>query len=395
MILMGNPPNIASFLQRIGRGNRRSNKTNVICICQPGIGARREALTFASLLRAGRKGCMPISGAQKLWGAVAQQCLSIIQQEDGAFTRVSEIAAEAGSLPHINRLAVERILAELASAELLQKHGFKNRYGATDSLWEMEENKMLFANFPLSSQTIDIRSGKQILGTVPRHNLVKIRTGTKVRFAGRVWAVKFLDPAYVEVEASPGRGAVVEISYGGSETGGLDSFHARALRDAIFELDDVSACMAGPVWELVEPLLVRIRSQIGRNLLPYERTADGIRYFTFAGNLANKVIAKWFGGDAKAESDLTIISTRPLDWSRLPTDPPALLPQAEEVFSPSAHQTVFQQRLPVDMQREEWLQEWKEDQSAKAALECLSIAQLSEVAADTFDFLLPKLQQGR
>jgi ATP-dependent Lhr-like helicase len=101
VILIGNPPNIASFLQRIGRGNRRSNKTNVICICQPGVGTPREALTFASLIQAGREGRMPIAGAQKLWGAVAQQCLSIIQQEGGAFTPISELAEEVGALPHI------------------------------------------------------------------------------------------------------------------------------------------------------------------------------------------------------------------------------------------------------------------------------------------------------
>ena len=38
VVLTGNPPSIASLLQRIGRGNRRSDKTNVICLCQPGSG---------------------------------------------------------------------------------------------------------------------------------------------------------------------------------------------------------------------------------------------------------------------------------------------------------------------------------------------------------------------
>ena len=28
---------------------------------------------------------MPVDAPQKLWGAVAQQCLSLIQQEEGAF----------------------------------------------------------------------------------------------------------------------------------------------------------------------------------------------------------------------------------------------------------------------------------------------------------------------
>jgi hypothetical protein len=252
----------------------------------------------------------------------------------------------------------------------------------------MEENKMLFANVPLSSQTIDLRSGRQILGTVPRHNLMKMRPGTRVRFAGRVWAVKFMDPAYIEVEAASSKGAVIELSYGGSGTGGLDSFHAQALLDSIFDLDESSSCMSAPLWALMEPLLAKIRNQVGPDSLPFEKTEDGIRYFTFAGSLANKVIARWFGGNTKAESDLTITSPKPLDWSRLPTDPVALLPQAEEVFSPSTHQTVFQQRLPVDMQRDEWLQEWIQDQSVADALKRLQSAPTREVTAGSFTWLL-------
>ena len=390
VVLTGNPPSIASLLQRIGRGNRRSDKTNVICLCQPGSGAPREALTFASLLRVGREGRMPMAGSQKLWGAVAQQCLSVIQQEDGNYISISELTAEVGALPHIDRPAVERILAELASAGLLQKHGFKNRYGAAEGLWEMEENKMLFANFPLSSQTIDLRSGRQILGTVPRHNLIKMRQGTKVRFAGRAWTVKCVDPAFVEVEASSASGPVIDLSYGGSANGGLDSFHAQALLDSLFDLNESSSCMSAPLWALVEPPLARIRSQVERDSLPFEKTVGGFRYFTFAGNLANKVIARWFGGNAHAETDLTITSLMPLDWSRLPTDSRTLLPQAEEVFSPSTRQTVFQQRLPVVMQREEWLQEWLQDQSIMATLERLKAAVPKEIIAASFAFLLPQ-----
>ena len=35
VLLWGAPPGIESFLQRIGRGNRRSNKTNVVCLIPP------------------------------------------------------------------------------------------------------------------------------------------------------------------------------------------------------------------------------------------------------------------------------------------------------------------------------------------------------------------------
>jgi hypothetical protein len=145
--------------------------------------------------------------------------------------------------------------------------------------------------------------------------------------------------------------------------------------------------MSAPVWALLQPLLARIRSQVGPDALPFELASDGIRYFTFAGHFANKVIARWLGGSTRAESDLTIFSSKPLDWSRLPIDSAALLPQAEEVFSPSTHQTVFQQRLPVDMQRDEWLQEWIQDQSITLTLVRLKHAPPREVPAGTLSFL--------
>jgi hypothetical protein len=145
--------------------------------------------------------------------------------------------------------------------------------------------------------------------------------------------------------------------------------------------------MSAPVWALVEPLFARIRSQVGPDALPFELASDGIRYFTFAGQLANKVIARWFGGNANAETDLTITSSKPLDWSRLPIDSAALLTQAEEVFYPSTHQTVFQQRLPVDMQRDEWLQEWIQDQSINLTLLRLKHAPPTEIQAGSFSFM--------
>jgi ATP-dependent Lhr-like helicase len=387
VVLMGHPPGIASFLQRIGRGNRRSNKTNVICICEDGVANPSEALLFANLLRLGREGRMPIAAAQKLWGAVAQQCLSLIQQEEGAFTPIADLAAEVGALPYIDRAAVEGILEELAAAGLLQKHEFKNRYGATDRFWEMEDNKMLFGNFPLSSQTIDLRSGRQILGTVPRHNLMRLTPGTRVRFAGRTWCVRRIDSAFVEVEPSPGKGKAEDLSYGGKNDSGLDSFHAEALHDSLFVLDETSSCMSPPTWALIGPLLQRIRDCTDAESTPFERTQSGYRYFTFAGDLANKVIAKWFGTGVMAESDLTITSLEAVDWSRLPTDPHQLVAQAAEVFTPSTRQTVFQQRLPVDLQCEEWLQEWIGDQSVGTVLGRLQGAPCREVPSGTFSWL--------
>ena len=388
VVLMNTPPNIASFLQRIGRSNRRSHRTSVICLCENEAGECREALIFSTLLQLGGDGVMPIAKPQQLWGAVAQQCLSFIQQEEGAFTQISELTAEVSALPHIDRAAVEKILSELASAELLQKHGFQNRYGAADGLWDMEKNKMLFGNFPLSSQTIDLRSGKQLLGSVPRYNLIRLGPGAKVRFASRVWRVQRVDSAAVELEPSTDGKDVFDLAYGGSRASGLDSFHADALHRSLYQLDEATSCMSASTWALIGPLLLRIRECADAGSIPFERSSDVFRHFTFAGQLANKVIANWFGDGALAESDLTITSKEPLDWSQLPVDPNSLRRRVEEVFSPSTRQTVFQQRLPLDLQREEWLQEWIADESVSTVLERLQAATSQEVSFGVFSWLL-------
>ena len=389
VVLIGVPSGIASFLQRIGRGNRRSQKTNVICLCENGLGAPRDAILFSTLLRLGRQGVMPVDAPQKLWGAVAQQCLSLIQQEEGAFTPIAELTAEVAALPHIDRPSVERILSELASAELLRRHGFKNQYGAADGLWAMEKDKMLFGNFPLSSQTIDLRSGKRLLGSVPRHNLMRLNPGTRVRFAGSVWRVKRVDNGSVEVEPSTVMQGVVDLSYGGAGGAGLDSFHANALYNSLFQLDESSSCIAGSAWATICPLLLRIRECADIGCVAFESTPPGIRYFTFAGQLANKVIAQWFGNSAVAESDLTITSRSPIDWSQLPTDLTMLVEQAQKVFTPSTRQTAFQQQLPIDFQLEEWLQEWITDQSARTILKRLQASTSREVPMGILSWLLP------
>ena len=315
--------------------------------------------------------------------------VSVVRQLASRLASIAELTDEVAALPHIDRASVERILAELASAELLQRHGFKNQYGAADGLWAMEKDKMLFGNFPLSSQTIDLRSGKRLLGSVPRHNLMRLIPGTRVRFAGTVWRVKRVDPGSVEVESSTGGQGVVDLSYGGAVGAGLDSFHANALYNSLFQLDESSSCIAGSAWATICPLLLRIRECADLGCVAFESTPSGIRYFTFAGQLANKIIAQWFGNSAVAESDLTITSRSPIDWSQLPTDLTMLVEQAQEVFAPSTRQTVFQQNLPVDFQREEWLQEWITDQSAQAILTRLRASTSREVPMGIFSWLLP------
>ena len=77
VLLWGAPPGIESFLQRIGRGNRRSNKTNVVCLIPPESPRVIEAIRFLALIEAARASELPIRRPFDLYrrsGAAVPEC---------------------------------------------------------------------------------------------------------------------------------------------------------------------------------------------------------------------------------------------------------------------------------------------------------------------------------
>lgn len=387
--LWGCPPGVESFLQRIGRGNRRTNLTNAICLVHASPQAPREIITFATLLSLARQGRMPIAAPHKLYGALGQQCLSILEQREGAFTRNQDFTDDLAALPHISRPVVESILAELASKGLAQRHGFKHQYGASDGLWELSEQYMLFGNFPVGSQTIDLRQGKRLLGTVPRLNAMRIHPGVVIRFAGRRWSVSAVRSDGIHLEPSHAPTHAVDLSYGSVRREGLDAFVANAIWHRFFELTLENSDMEGRTWTALQQCLVPIKTACNCNSLPYVRTMHGFRYFTFGGSALNRVLSRWAGSQALVISDIFLEIDRPVDWSRLPASTEQLLNFARPFATQPAAQTMFQQNLPQQLQEDELCEAWLKDEETPHVLRRLQTAKPAEVQPRLFDFMIP------
>ena len=80
-----------------------------------------------------------------------QQCLSAIASDGGRFTRIADLCAFFKHQPHLGRTAVEEILGELAANGYLQRHGFKNQYGADERLHQLVDYRMIYGNFSAGS----------------------------------------------------------------------------------------------------------------------------------------------------------------------------------------------------------------------------------------------------
>src|SRR5439155_4771970 len=93
VLLYGHPGGWDSFLQRIGRGNRRSHKSNVICVASPDHGSLfLTVLGFEALVSQVRSGRIERESAMDIYGAAAQQIMSALLAARGSYQKTADLA---------------------------------------------------------------------------------------------------------------------------------------------------------------------------------------------------------------------------------------------------------------------------------------------------------------
>ncbi len=383
VVLYGPPLSVESLLQRIGRGNRRTQKTNVICISRDGAGSFHESAIFSTLLRLAARCQMPAQQPFDLFGAVGQQALSVILREEGAFTRIADICDEVGYRPDLTRKSIERILAELEAHDLIQRHGFKNRYGAAEALWKLKDQNLIWGNFPLGNQLIDLVCDGQLLGAIPRGNLLKLDKGDRFRFGGNRYEALGVIDWQLRVQPAGRSGTDVRLVFSEDGLRGLDTFTTNALWYWLFEVAEETSFMAPENWRPIDRFVSAVREAAGVDTIPYADIAAGRRYFTFAGTVVNRVIQHWLGLEGNRADAFSIETRKPVDWDKIPTAAD-LTEAARASFTPSDRQTIFQQRLPMAFQKREWMEIWLKDREVAKVLARLQAGKLVAVPSGLF-----------
>lgn len=368
VLLWGVPGGVESFLQRIGRGNRRASKTNVICLVPdttPSVVG--DAMRFASLVEAARRGELPVRSPYELFGAVAQQCLSVIASDGGRFTRVADLCQLVSHKPYLDREVVDAVLAQLASNGYLQHHGFKNQYGAEEALHQLVDYQMIYGNFGTGSQTIDVFHGSKCLGEVPAMNLLRIHSGTTIRFAGKCWRVQKTSRNGILLQPTNSRRGALDFTYASSRfyTG---AFVSDGLWQILHATEFPEDLFAASVRKRVVASREQLRRCCTRDQIPYVRSMDGIRYFTFAGYLVNKAVGLISNKPDFVADDISLLVSSPIDWSAIPSDPAAFEGVFHLLFEPSSEQSIYQQQLPPSLQLLEYVQDWLRDETVPQIL---------------------------
>ncbi|BAZ03072.1 DEAD/DEAH box RNA helicase (plasmid) [Tolypothrix tenuis PCC 7101] len=379
VILWGVPGGVESFLQRIGRSNRRQNKTNVICLIpDDSQNVTIDTLRFLALIDAAKKGELPIRAPYELFGAIGQQCLSVIGADQGRFTRIADLCKLFEHRNYLTRSTIEPILAELADNNYLQRHGFKNQYGAAENLYKLIDYRMIYGNFGLSSRMLELCYGSQVLGEVPVDNLLRLRQGVLVRFAGQIWRVRKLSTECIIVEPTQEKGSIIDFTYSGKGIA-CDAFICNRMWEIIhneeLSFDVLSSCFKNSIEEMV----ISLRRVCTFESIPYNSSLTGIRYFTFAGYFINKAVALITGQRNYQVDDISLLVKSPINWQSIPIHPQGYEAIFYSLFEVSSEQSIYQNLLPLHLQRHEYIQTWLKDDTVIKILNRLVSSRVIEV----------------
>jgi ATP-dependent Lhr-like helicase len=386
-ILYGHPGGWESFLQRAGRGSRRNTKTNLLCLLAPEQGSVvGGAVAFAALLTQVQSGHMEREPPRAIYGAVAQQLLSLLLERAGAYRPLEELAAPFAAWPHLAEPVVEQILEGLAAGDMVRRHPVQRSYGAGEQLHRLHDLKLNWGNFPLQSRDVKLSTYGRDLGTIPGSNLVALLPGDVVSFAGRRWRVRRVarDAIHVDPSDEP---ASTDIVYP----------HAHLPLDpaTVEEMLHVLVASQQPIGAVGQPqpespdadddpkpemlpalqhrhmaanlrsalltLAAQLRPYVGwRRLAVAVDDGGSYHYATFAGAAMNRVLAAWAGLGRFTAGDIVLRSDVPIDFSQLPINPEVLADFAGHALRTPDGLTLFQMALPPQLLAAELANLWRQ-----------------------------------
>jgi len=166
IVLMNPPGDVSSLLQRMGRGNRRTAATRVLCCCrEPG-----DLFIYQHLLECATKGRLLGGSHGFIPSVLAQQCLSLLMQSPGGWVNPKVFASRMP--PWLAKTPWDKRLSELL--DHLAEKGWllvqRNRYSMGDRLEEAFERGLIHSNIASDAQDVQVvdQDTRKVLGTLPR-----------------------------------------------------------------------------------------------------------------------------------------------------------------------------------------------------------------------------------
>lgn len=202
VVLLGAPPTLTAFRQRIGRGSRRTGQMRVLCLPKsPGEWARFEALLH--LARQAQQGEGEVTAGESYGfrpSVLVQQIFSLIKQSPTGSVRLADVQRIAP--PDVGEKTIRQLVSQLVFAGYVRP-GRLGEWRPDEKLQELIDRHEIYSNIgadPLGATAVDAYSGATI-GQVERF----YEKGQVVLFGGRTLEVVWQEGYRFGLAPAPGK----------------------------------------------------------------------------------------------------------------------------------------------------------------------------------------------
>jgi ATP-dependent Lhr-like helicase len=201
VFLIGPPPTLAAFLQRIGRGGRWRAATPVVCLSRSPL----EALRFHALLDLAQGAGEPLLAPGLSTptyhfrpSVLVQQIFSLLKQSPTGALRLADLRRLAP--PEWSDEDLRRLLRQLTRLDYVQA-GRPGEWRPAPALDELLDEHEIYSNIgaePLAGVIVDAYSGR----TIAQSARIRIQ-GETLLIGGRTWKVVWRDRYRIGVRPIP------------------------------------------------------------------------------------------------------------------------------------------------------------------------------------------------
>jgi len=365
VMMYGAPASISSFVQRVGRGNRRSNTCTIYGFCRDyhidgtKLGAEHDLIMFYALVASMLDSELEIKPDAELFSVHVQQFFSLAYQYESVIVDVLQRVvetAETNVYPFATPTDLENILSVLSTAGFFNFRPQVKAYYPTEK-WEGVKNSLqLWGNIPSKFYDTVIDTKEEVpISQVPSG---KTQPGQVFLFAGVPRLVTEVTDSLVRTSQlliDDPRLIIYETA--GAATPPEVARKALVLLQSV-TFPNLPVHLDESVHNLMRLYRQRFREFNFNDYIPVEQIEGRYCYYTFAGTWANELLAialRKEGISIEVDS-WRVYTNRPIEFSNLPANISTLKNLVQENLPALIRRIQFSYhfyQLPEDLQLRE------------------------------------------
>ena len=319
LVIFADPPeSVDSFLQRAGRGGRRSESIDIFMLS----GSVKNSLHFIALLSLANQNKIEKVPPSKFYSVVVQQMFSYIAGKQNHRLIEEEIFQLCQCFNWITEADITAILDNLLKKEYLSYDQKWKSYQMESKLAIKYNRGVIYTNIVSGNPGIEVFLDNRKLATVPLPQTIQV--GDIFLFAGRFWKIIRITETGLFVIATKPIPDPILPRWGGSGLP-VNSLLTKEMKHILLNnLSTPGIMLQNDLREKLEIVAKSLPSGLKEDDIIQEECKKNIIYYTFGGTFVNfilKIIFSTTHLNLRINSnELALISNARLDFTSIPND---------------------------------------------------------------------------